>query len=117
MNPYELAEALGIMIILEDLGAINGYYSQILCLKQIHINHNLSKHMQTFTAAHELGHAILHPNANTPFFKNNTFFVVSKMEKEANSSTRKRYKDEQACKLDVTIDYLMTGKNLIDNRT
>ena len=36
------------------------------------------------TAAHELGHAIIHPNANTPFLKNNTFFSVDKLEIEAN---------------------------------
>ena len=37
-----------------------------------------------FTCAHELGHSVLHPNANTPFFKAHTLFSVSKMETEAN---------------------------------
>ena len=40
--------------------------------------------MQTFTCAHELGHSILHPNANTPFLRSNTFLLVDKMEIESN---------------------------------
>lgn len=83
-NPYVIAQGLGIKIIFEDLGTINGYYNKLLRLKQIHINHNLSEHMQKFTCAHELGHALLHPNANTPFLRQNTFLSIDRMETEAN---------------------------------
>jgi Zn-dependent peptidase ImmA (M78 family) len=31
-----------------------------------------------------LGHAVLHPRANTPFLKANTFFSVERIEREAN---------------------------------
>ncbi|WP_412055234.1 ImmA/IrrE family metallo-endopeptidase [Bacillus altitudinis] len=34
--------------------------------------------------AHELGHALLHNESNTPFLKRNTFFSTEKIELEAN---------------------------------
>ena len=42
-NPFELADALGILVIKEDLGSIEGYYNKQLRQKQIHINCNLSE--------------------------------------------------------------------------
>ena len=83
-NPFELADHLGIKIIFEPLGSINGYYNKQLRMKQIHINSELDRHMQRFTAAHELGHALLHPNTNTPFLRNNTRLNLNKYEIEAN---------------------------------
>lgn len=83
-NPFELAKRLNIIVLFEDLGTINGYYNTIFRQKFIHINCNLDEHQQRFTVAHELGHAILHPKANTPFLCENTFFSVGKLEREAN---------------------------------
>lgn len=83
-DPFELADALRITIIYEELGSINGYYNKPLRMKQIHINHNLNEHMQKFTCAHELGHAILHPNASTPFLRSKTLLSIDKLEIEAN---------------------------------
>ncbi|MGR4027274.1 ImmA/IrrE family metallo-endopeptidase, partial [Bacillus sp. ZZQ-131] len=40
---------------------------------------------QRFVCAHELGHAVLHPKANTPFLRNQTFFSVDRLEIEANT--------------------------------
>lgn len=37
------------------------------------------------TCAHELGHAILHPDENTAFLKKNTLFSTDKIEVEANT--------------------------------
>ena len=54
-------------------------------MKQIHINQNLNEQDAKFTCAHELGHAILHPNASTPFLRSKTFLSVDKLEIEANS--------------------------------
>ena len=84
-NPFELADAMNIAIFYEDLGTINGYYNKPLRMKQIHINNVLDERMKKFTCAHELGHAILHPNASTPFLRANTFLSVDKMEIEANT--------------------------------
>lgn len=84
-DPFELANALHISIFYEDLGTINGYHNKPLRMKQIHINCNLDEHMQIFTCAHELGHALLHPNVSTPFLRSQTFLSVDKLETEANT--------------------------------
>lgn len=84
-NPFELADALKISVYYENLGTINGYYNKPLRMKQIHINSTLDKHMAEYTCAHELGHAILHPNASTPFLRSKTMISVDKMEIEANT--------------------------------
>jgi len=84
-DPFELASALNITVLYEELGNINGYYNKPLRMKQIHINCNLDEHMKKFTCAHELGHAILHPNASTPFLRSQTLLSVDKLEIEANT--------------------------------
>lgn len=84
-NPFELADALKISVYYENLGTINGYYNKPLRMKQIHINSTLDKHMAEYTCAHELGHAVLHPNASTPFLRSKTMISVDKMEIEANT--------------------------------
>lgn len=83
-NPIEIAENLGIIILYENLGSINGYYNTAFRQKFIHINENLPDCKKYFTAAHELGHALLHPKVNTPFLRENTLFSVNKLEIEAN---------------------------------
>ena len=84
-NPFELADAMNIAIFYEDLGTINGYYNKPLRMKQIHINNALDERMKKFTCAHELGHAVLHPDASTPFLRAKTFLSIDKMEIEANT--------------------------------
>lgn len=83
-DPIELAGYLNINILFEELGTINGYYNTVFRSKFIHINSSLEEYKQKFTIAHELGHAILHPKANTPFLRENTLFSIDKLEKEAN---------------------------------
>lgn len=83
-NPFELAQNLSIIILYEDLGSINGYYNTAYRQKFIHINSELPEHKQRFTAAHELGHALLHPQSNTPFLRENTYFSVNRLEIAAN---------------------------------
>lgn len=79
-DPFELADALKIAVYYEDLGTINGYYNNPLRMKQIHINLSLNRHYAKFTCAHELGHAIIHPDASTPFLRSNTFLSVDRLE-------------------------------------
>lgn len=76
---------MGITIVYEDLGTINGYFNKQLRDKQIHINQNLSEHEELFTICHELGHSIMHPNVSTPFLISGTYLSVSKLEIEANT--------------------------------
>lgn len=83
-NPFRIAKEMNIKVIYEPLGDINGYFTTVLREKQIHINSDIPEEKQLFTAAHELGHALLHPKENTPFLRGSTFFSVSKLENEAN---------------------------------
>lgn len=84
-DPFELADALKIAVYHEELGSINGYYNNPLRMKQIHINSSLNKHDAKYTCAHELGHAVMHPNASTPFLRSKTLLSVDKLEVEANT--------------------------------
>ena len=84
-NPFELSDILNISVFYEELGTINGYYNRPLRMKQIHINYLLNEQEQKYTCAHELGHAILHPNASTPFLRSNTMLSVEKLEREADT--------------------------------
>ncbi len=83
-SPFEIAENKGIIIQMEPLGTIRGYYSKALRTKFIHINCDLDEYQQKFTCAHELGHALLHPDLSTPFLRESTLFSVDKLEVEAN---------------------------------
>ena len=80
-----MAKAMGTIVLFEDLGSINGYYNKFLRIKQIHINSNLDPHWKRFTCAHELGHSIYHPDANTPFLRNRTLMSTNRLEIEANT--------------------------------
>lgn len=82
--PFKLARYLGIQIVQEDLGNILGYYNRGFRIKMIHINENAEDHQKKFVCSHELGHAIFHPDANTPFLKKHTLFSTDRIEREAN---------------------------------
>lgn len=84
-SPYELSDFMGISIHRCELGTIRGYYSKKFRIKQIVLNCNLSEKDERFVLAHELGHAIMHENLNTPFLMENTLFSKNKFEKEANT--------------------------------
>lgn len=84
--PFELASCLNINIIEWDLNEeIRGYYKYHRRNKYIVLNNNLNDELKRVVCAHELGHVILHPRANTPFMKKHTLLSVEKIEIEANS--------------------------------
>ena len=83
-NPFDLAEAKNIIVLFEPLGNILGFYNRCYRQSFIHINQELDGNHATFTCAHELGHAILHPKVNTPFLREYTMFSVDKLELNAN---------------------------------
>lgn len=74
-----------VFLFFEMLGGTLGYYNRYKRIQFIHINNDAKEALQKFICAHELGHAILHPNANTPFLKKNTFFSIERIEIEANT--------------------------------
>ncbi|QOK28028.1 ImmA/IrrE family metallo-endopeptidase [Cytobacillus oceanisediminis] len=82
--PFKIAEYLGIQIVFENLGKTLGYYNKNFRIKSIHINENAGDRQKYFICSHELGHAVCHPDANTPFLKRNTLFSTDKIEVEAN---------------------------------
>lgn len=85
-NPFELASHLNIDVNLWDLhGEINGFYKYDRRNKFIYINNNLSEEMKIVVCAHELGHAVLHPRANTTYMRKNTLLSVERIEVEANT--------------------------------
>lgn len=83
-NPFDLAASLGIIIFYEQLGEIQGYYNKCFRHQFIHINQDLNGYDAAFTCSHELGHAILHTDVNTPFLRKHTMFSVDKLETQAN---------------------------------
>lgn len=121
-NPQEIAQELGIIILFEPLGEINGYYNTAFRQKLIHININLSEYKQQFTIAHELGHALLHPKANTPFLREKTLFSINKLEIEANKFavdlliTDEAIADVKHLTLDQMSNYFGIHKNLMKLR-
>ena len=80
-NPLLIARYLGINVVFEELGSINGYFNSIGRVKFIHINSSCRN--RDFVCAHELGHAVLHPNESTHFMRKHTLFSVDRFEKEA----------------------------------
>jgi len=84
-NPFEIAKRKDIIVLFEDLGNTLGFYNTYKRFKFIHINNRIDETTQRFVCAHELGHALLHPKANTPFLRNKTFFSVDRLEIEANT--------------------------------
>lgn len=121
-NPQEMAQELGIIILFEPLGEINGYYNTAFRQKLIHININLTERKQQFTIAHELGHALLHPKANTPFLREKTLFSINKLEIEANKFavdlliTDEAIAEVKHLTLDQMANYFGINKNLIKLR-
>lgn len=82
--PFEISRSKGIIINYADLGDTYGFYFCDSRIKFININNNLNEEEQRLVCAHELGHAVLHPKANTPFMRKNTLFSIDKIEREAN---------------------------------
>jgi Zn-dependent peptidase ImmA (M78 family) len=66
------------------------------------INCDLDEWLKRYVCAHELGHAVLHPDINTGFLKKHTLFPIGRFEREAN---------------EFAINLLLYGKNWEDYDT
>lgn len=83
-NPFEICANLDIKIIYSDLAEINGFFQRTPDEKEIiHINSELVDEEKKYVCAHELGHAILHPDVSISFFIKNPMVVKNKFENEA----------------------------------
>lgn len=83
-NPFEIADALGIIVQTGKLG-FEGCYMFLKNHRCIFLNEDLSEHDKTLVMAHELGHAIMHRKENCYFIRNQTLLLNSKKEIEANT--------------------------------
>lgn len=121
-DPFEIARQKNIIVLFEPLGFIRGYYNFCYRQKFIHINDSLLRPQMQFTAAHELGHAVLHPKSNTPFLREHTLFSVNKLETEANRfAVSLLYSDDdmselQDCSLDQIACAMGVNRELAEYR-
>jgi len=84
-RPYELAHCLGINVIPVDLPLhIRGFLVRVLRRKIIILNDRLPEESANVVLCHELGHARLHTGYGYYFHPNQTYYVPSKREREAN---------------------------------
>lgn len=83
-NPFELADCLGIELVIAPLGDIAGAYLYLNRRRTIFLNDTLSQYEKFVVMAHELGHAELHKRENCYFIKNKTLLLTSKLEIQAN---------------------------------
>ena len=84
-NPFELMDILGIELFRHPLGKRMGCYMLIQRTKCIFLNADIeNEYMERIVAAHELGHAILHPKINCYFLRNYTLYSKDTHEIEAN---------------------------------
>jgi len=119
-DPFELMDALDIIWIKRPLPEnVRGFYFTKLKRKIVVINSIYDRRRQMLTAAHELGHCLLHPKMNAIFMELNTLLVTSRYENEAskfaaelltyniNFFEYEGYVMEQiACALDIPKDML-----------
>lgn len=83
-DPFKLVDYLDITLIEKPLGETWGAYMYLHRNKVIFINSDLPYHNKKAVLAHELGHALLHYWATCYFKGQKTYFLTSKLEREAN---------------------------------
>ena len=82
-NPFEIANALGYIVVRVPLKGIRGFYQHIHRCTIIYIDVALHEWDAAFVCAHEIGHVLLHRGYNRIFMDANTYFKVDQYEIEA----------------------------------
>lgn len=83
-DPFQLAEALGCVVIRTPLQGIRGFYQYVKRCYVIYIDSALGEQDARFVCAHEIGHALMHRGYNRIFLDSHTYFPTNKYEIEAN---------------------------------
>ena len=84
-DPFKIACDLDIQILTNDFGSeVFGFYNKVSRIKFIHLNSRLTDEEMRFVCAHELIHAVFHPNENTPQLSRINLNSTSKIEAQAN---------------------------------
>ncbi len=119
-NPFIIADNLGITVLYSDMNNTLGFYSKYKRFKFIHLNQNMPEKLQTFVCGHELCHAIVHPNKNTPFLRRYILYSVDKLERQANTFavelllTDKILQEYPNCSLYNIARYVGVPEKLVD---
>lgn len=79
-NPFDICDQKNIIVIFKPLGAVKGLYCLIRKRQFIIISSDLNFYEKRLVCAHELGHAIFHPEINLYY----TSFPIGRYEREAN---------------------------------
>jgi len=83
-DPYRICEYLGINLMYADLPPVtDGMYFSVENNKIILVNQNISQNKARYVIAHELGHALLHPDQNYMYMAGRTFMKTGRYENEA----------------------------------
>ena len=84
-DPFKIAKENDIQIIFRDFGdEVFGFYNKNYRIKFIHLSSRLNEEEMIFCCAHELMHALYHPEENTPRLSRLTLNSTSKIEAQAN---------------------------------
>lgn len=84
-NPFQLADALNLKIKYAPLPQhIRGFLVRVLRKKYIVLNEDLSYEAQKITLCHEIGHARLHTGYGYYLHADQSYYVPSRREREAN---------------------------------
>ena len=84
-NPFRLAKAMEIELVIKELGALKGFYKVIYGVPFIFLNSSLDKKTSAVVLAHEIGHHLLHKEFATFGFEETSLFSpASRREYEAN---------------------------------
>lgn len=84
-NPFELADYQNIEIVYSELKSVLGYYTKYRRVQSIILSNELPEHLERHVCAHELGHAICHPDINVQWLCESTFYSKGKFERQANT--------------------------------
>ena len=82
-DPFELAEALNVILLYVPLKGVNGFYQYYKRNHLIYLSDTLSEEECRQVLAHELGHLILHKDVNAIFLNNHTLVSTQQYEQEA----------------------------------
>ena len=82
-DPFIIAEKMNINVFTRPLVDIGGYYMVLKNnVKIAVIDSGLSRHLQKFVLAHEIGHSLLHPEKGA-FMLKTSLFATNRQEVEA----------------------------------
>lgn len=82
-NPFKIIESLNVIVVFYPLEGVNGFYQYFQRNNIIYIDERLSDPERMFVCSHELGHMLLHKNANAIFLDSRTQLNTTKYELEA----------------------------------